>query len=120
MGLKIVTEKELLAPAEIDTLVKLGACGSLKLSSVQRKRSYHTVKSQLHIVRDKIEGATGRRPYIGNVAIFAIFGRFLTEEEVRYLIESGELHSWRMNVKEATQQEAEQATEETPGIRAQY
>ena len=100
MGLKVVTEKELLTPAEVDVLAKLGACGSPKTSSSQRGRSHQTIKNQFKSIYNKIEDMTDKRPYVGNVTIFTIFGRFLTEEEVRYLIESGELHTWRMDVKE--------------------
>jgi len=100
VGLKIVTEKELLTPAEADTLAKLGSCGSPKLSSAHRGRSHQTIKNQFRNIYDKIECIAHRRPYVGNVTIFVIFGRFLTEEEVRYLIDSGELHSWRIDAKE--------------------
>ena len=102
MGIKIAIEKELLTQAEMDTLVKLAAHGSFKPAepALPKERAYQTTKNHSYSLYNKIEKFSSQRPSLGNVVLFVVFGRFLTEEEVRYLIESGELHSWRIDAKE--------------------
>lgn len=97
MGLKITTERELLTPVEVDVLAKLGACGSPKTSSSQRGRSHQTIKNQFKGIYNKIEDMTGRRPYVGNITLFAIFGRFLLLSDRVYRCECGLIESRDLN-----------------------
>jgi len=94
MKLKVRLERDLLSPAEIDVLSQLAVRGRPKRIAEGGTRTLFTLKTHFHTIYSKIEDFNGQRPYLGNVLLFAIFGRFLTEEEARYLIESGELHDW--------------------------
>jgi len=102
MGLKTSIEKNLLTPAEIEILAQLAVEGNIKRVGYIGTRTIYTVKAQMHNIYNKVEDFDGERPYLGNILLFAIFGKFLTEEEARHLIESGELHDWRIGVQGKT------------------
>lgn len=96
MALKVFRERELITPSEREVLIQLALGRDYTNIARHSGRSFQTVKNQIHYLYEKVERFAGTRPTYPNIVIFAMFGRFLTEVEVRHLIESGEFHAWRM------------------------